>query len=200
MASSALATWQNSRLPALDELEAAHQSVGGSGPGRRYATDQLNRAYVVAISSQFQAFCRDLHSEASNFLVAFVNPPVLQLIFLQALESGRQLDRGNVQPSSLGSDFGRLGIDFWGEVVAPLVKGQTNAQKKRQAKLEQLNIWRNQIAHSDALTADELAKVGSTKPTLQNARRWRSACEQLAVRFDAVLADYIENLVQQKPW
>jgi hypothetical protein len=200
MPSAALATWQTGRLSRLDELESAHAAVGGSGPGRRYATEQINRAYVVAISSQFQAFCRDLHSEAAIFLVGFVAPSVLQPIFLQALESNRQLDRGNVQPGSLGSDFGRFGIEFWDDVIGTVVRGRTNLQKKRQLKLEQLNIWRNQIAHSDALTADEQRKVGKTKPTLQNGRRWRSACEFLAIRFDQVIGDYVENLVQQRPW
>jgi len=49
---------------ALDEIEAAHASVGGTGPGRRYATQQINQAYALLIASQFQGFCHDLHTES----------------------------------------------------------------------------------------------------------------------------------------
>ena len=51
--------------PRLDELEGVHASLTGTAPGRRWITDQLDRAYLVALSSQFQGFCRDLHSEAA---------------------------------------------------------------------------------------------------------------------------------------
>src|SRR5262249_19369869 len=38
--------------------------------GRRYATQQVNRAYAVLLASEFQGFCRDLYSECMDHVVA----------------------------------------------------------------------------------------------------------------------------------
>ena len=63
MPSVACYDWSVMRAAALDEIEHAHRSVGGTGRGRRYLTQQLNQAYAVLLSSQFQGFCLDLHEE-----------------------------------------------------------------------------------------------------------------------------------------
>jgi hypothetical protein len=72
MPSVALQDWLSVRAVALDEIENAHRRVGGTGPGRRYATQHLNQAYAVMLTAQFQAFCRDLHTECAYFLVPAV--------------------------------------------------------------------------------------------------------------------------------
>src|SRR5437870_518257 len=64
--------WHSVRARELDEVEAAHTAIGGSGPGRRTATQQINRAYAVLLASQFQGFCRDLHTECVDYLVALI--------------------------------------------------------------------------------------------------------------------------------
>lgn len=69
MPSKSFQAWRNERSVALDELEAAHQSVGGTGRGRRYATQQINQAYTVLLCSQFQGFCRDLQVECADYFV-----------------------------------------------------------------------------------------------------------------------------------
>src|SRR5260370_42071330 len=78
MPSLALQDWSRRRGAALDEIEHAHRSVGGTGPGRRYLTQQINQAYVVLLSSQFQGFCRDLPTDCADYLLASVAAPVLQ--------------------------------------------------------------------------------------------------------------------------
>ena len=50
--------------------EAVHANVGGTERGRRYATQQINRAYAVQLASEFQGFCRDLYSECMDHVVA----------------------------------------------------------------------------------------------------------------------------------
>jgi hypothetical protein len=97
---------------ALDRMEHAHRAVGGSSPGRRYATQQINQSYLVMLSSHFQQFCRDLHSEAVDHLLRGLDPALLPIV-LSSLTSDRRLDRGNPTPGNLGSDFGRLGMTFW---------------------------------------------------------------------------------------
>jgi len=117
MSSESLRRWNEVRIPALDEIEDAHQSVGGSERGRRYATQQINYAYVAILSSQFQAFCRDLYSESIDYLVTVV-PAALQEALREEFLLNRTLDRGNPHPGGVGSDFNRLGVDFWPEVNA----------------------------------------------------------------------------------
>ncbi len=54
MPSIAYRHWRTSRAKALDEIAHAHAAVGGTQRGRRYATQQINRAYAVMLASQFQ--------------------------------------------------------------------------------------------------------------------------------------------------
>src|ERR1700678_1885766 len=104
MASNSLRVWRSSRARALDEMENAHASIGGTGRGRRYATQQVNQAYAVMVASQFQGFCRDLHTESATVLVDFISPPALVTqIIRNRFVDGRQLESKNAQPSSLGS-------------------------------------------------------------------------------------------------
>src|SRR4028119_882755 len=69
MPSQSLLKGQGSRSRELDQIAAAH-AAGDAAPGRRYATQQINRAYRVLLAAQFQGFCRDLHSEAVDHLIA----------------------------------------------------------------------------------------------------------------------------------
>ncbi len=143
MPSQSYREWLSTRAKALDEIQAAHASLGGTGPGRRYATQQINQAYAVLVASQFQGFCRDLHTESVAQLIAFINPPVLVRHLVQArFTKGRQLDSRNAQPGSIGSDFELLGIKFWDEVDTHHPRS-----KDRKRDLEELNKWRNAIAH-----------------------------------------------------
>ncbi len=193
MPSQSYREWLSTRAKALDELEAAHASVGGSGPGRRYATQQINQAYAVLVASQFQGFCRDLHTESVARLVAFINPPAMVRHLVQArFTKGRQLDSKNAQPGSLGADFGLLGIKFWDEVDKHHPKS-----RDRRGELEELNNWRNAIAHQNF---DEVSQGGTPSPTLQQVRRWRSVCGRLARSFDEVMRGHLQSLVGRTPW
>ncbi|HLQ44895.1 MAG TPA: hypothetical protein VK137_09220, partial [Planctomycetaceae bacterium] len=73
------------------------------------ATQQLNHAYAVLLSSQFQGFCRSLHAECSGHLLSGVTAPRLKRILSQEFDQGRKLDRGNPNPGNIGADFSRLG-------------------------------------------------------------------------------------------
>lgn len=199
MPSRALHRWQHQAQDALDEIEQAHQAVGGVGPGRRYATQQINQAYVVMVSSQFQRFCRDLHSEAADHLTHDPNPnpnPNPRYSLLRSrLTEGRKLDSQNPNPGNLGSDFGRFefAAGFWGEVR----NADPSGMKQLQDELELLNVWRNAIAHQD-FTAPQLE--GRTTVRLGDARRWRSTCQALALRFDQVVSQRLQAILGVAPW
>lgn len=193
MPSASYRRWRTVRASSLEEITQAHAAVGGTGPGRRYTTEQLNRAFAVLLASQFQGFCRDLHSECVDHILAVLAPaPALVNLVRAEFTRGRQLDRGNARPSSLGADFGRLGIDLWDELKAY----DAAAEAWRQG-LELLNEWRNAIAHQD-FTSPKLG--GIMKLRLVQVRRWRTSCNRLARAADEVLRRHLQTLTGTSPW
>jgi hypothetical protein len=192
MPSDSLQAWRTTGQSALEELEAAHRSVGGAGPGRRYATQQINHAYAVLLSSQFQGFCRDLHTECADHFVQSVSIGPLQTALQNVLVRDRKLDRGNPNPGNIGSDFNRFGLIFWDEVTIADSRNQD-----RQSELEDLNVWRNAIAHQDF---DPTKLGGATFLRLQQVRDWRSVCNQLAASFDAVMRSHLLSFNGLAPW
>lgn len=87
-----LLTWQVDARRALDEIEAAHRAVGGTGRGRRFAVQQINQAYVVLLSSHFQRFCRALHTECVEHLIGAPQYAAIRLIMYSSLVEGRKLN------------------------------------------------------------------------------------------------------------
>lgn len=187
MPSRSLGRWTEDAAVALDRMEQAHQAVGGSSPGRRYATQQINQSYLVMLSSHFQQFCRDLHSEAVDHLLRGLDPALL-LIVQPVFISDRKLDRGNPTPGNLGSDFGRLGMTFWPDVNA--LHRHNAARAKR---LELMGHWRNAIAHQD-FRGNARHLGGRTEITLADVRRFRTACGALARAFDSAVASHIKAI------
>ncbi len=193
MPSSSYRRWTTIRANALDEIAQAHAAVGGTKRGRRYATQQVNQAYAMLLASQFQGFCRDLHTECVDHLVTALAPAPLLWPLVQAeFTRGRQLDRGNAQPASIGADFGRLGIDFWTEV-----EGYHPRNRGRKDALVLLNEWRNAIAHQDF---DPARLGGTTILRLTQVQRWRMACRHLARVFDEVMRRRLQTLTGISPW
>jgi len=193
MPSNALRNWRQRGGRALDELEAAHAALGGTGPGRRYATLQINQAYAVMLSSQFQLFCRDLHTEVVDLLTRpGAVTDVRYTILRTALTEGRKLDVGNPNPGNIGSDFDRLGLDFWREVRLAFP-----GVGKWRLRLEELNRWRNAIAHQDF---DPARLGGRTTLRLERVRGWRGACDVLAIRFDRVIGRHLSRIIGRKAW
>ena len=193
MPSTAFQKWCAGRAAALDGIEDAHHALGGSGPGRRIATQQLNQVYAVMLSSQFQGFCRDLHTECAKLLVAPVLSPNLQrALFLNAV-FGRKLDMGNPNPGHIGADFNRLGLLFW-----PAVDADHPRNPQRKGLLEELNAWRNAISHQ-AFTPSML-KGGRVILPLSQVQGWRKACDGLARSFDNVLRGHMLAMTSVAPW
>jgi len=193
MPSNALIGWRRDGAKALDEMEAAHAALGGTGPGRRHATLQINQAYAVMLSSRFQLYCRDLHTEAADSLTRASGVPDLRLMILRtALTEGRKLDSGNPNPGNIGSDFDRFGFSFWNElnIAFPGMAGW-------RLRLEELNRWRNAIAHQDF---DPTRLGGRTTLRLDRVRGWRRACNVLAIRFDRVTGTYLSRIIGASPW
>jgi hypothetical protein len=193
MPSRALVIWESSQQVELDRLEAAHLAVGGAGPGRRMAMQHLNDAYIVLLAAHFQQFCRELHTEAVLAVAASTQHADL---FERALLLGRQLERGNATPGTLGADFKRLDIELW-----PALASRYRRTRAYQSRLEQLNVWRNAVAHGDfRLSPAARATVAGTARTLAFARSCRTCCQALARQFDTVVAAALAGRLGGSPW
>jgi len=195
--STALATWRADRQQRLDELLAAHQTVGGAGPGRRWRTRELNWALTLRLAGEFQGFARDLHDLAVDFFVDVVSGGNVDLadVLRERTTTNRQLDRGNAQPGSLGSDFALLGLPLW-----PALQHADSRASDWGPSLERLNRARNAIAHADADTLDLLRRQGHPV-TLAAVRAWRRDLDRLAVTMDDVVSAYLDRLLGHgRPW
>lgn len=193
--SLALQQWQTAAAQAFDEIEAAHRAVGGRHPGRRYATQQINFAYVTLLSARFQGFARSLHSQVADVIAAGSLNPNYSVLIQENLTRSRDLDRHNPQPNALANDFGRFGIDVWTELTA-----LDRRTVGRRAKLVQLVEWRNAIAHHDYEQKLAAGKLSRTNVDLGACTDWRSVLNQLAKGLDQVSAEQCEALGLPRPW
>jgi hypothetical protein len=193
MPSQAFRHWSRTRATELDQVEAAHTLLGGTARGRRYTTQQINRAYAVLLASQFQGFARDLHTEAVDYLVVAIPDLGFRMAIRQELLWNRQLDTKNANQGTIGGDFGRLGIPgFWAQVDSVFANNH-----RRRRWLDDLNTWRNAIAHQ---TFDSAELGGTTKLRLANVQRWRRGCNKLAASLDGVVGAYIQSVTGSSPW
>ena len=143
MPSLALKTWRTDRAASLDEIDKFHRSVGGSGSPSRLPMEQLNQSFALLLSSEFQGFCRDLHTECAGAVARILPNIELQDLLRGNLVLGRRLDTGNPNPGNIGADFNRFNFAFW-----PLVDAAHPRNSGRKVLLEQMNRWRNAIAHN----------------------------------------------------
>lgn len=190
MHSVALTLWQAYRCWQLDKFEEIHRAIGSNVQAVKAAREQINQAYVLMLSSQFQGFCRELHSECVDHLVAAISSPIMRSIVRQNFVAARMLDRVNVRPESINEDFNRLGLIFWNEVDTLDAKA-----KDRRKRLVELNECRNAIAHHDFKPGSVASNV-----TLAMVRQWRSACNGLASDFDQVMHHHLTSLLGRSPW
>ena len=119
--------------------------------------------------------------------------PTLRKLLLAGLILNRNLDRGNPSPCNLGADFGRFDLPFW-----PRVDAHRAPNPQRRAALEELNEWRNAIAHQDFVPA--MLRAGRPILQLAQVQTWRKACDGLAWSFDDVLRAHLQTVTGTSPW
>lgn len=204
MPSHSHVTWTTHSRRTLDQIEQGHVRVSGSvGPGRRYAALWVNYAYTMSLSSLFQQYCRELHTECVDVLISRVEipgvaPAALRDMLSEQIVLNRRLDQGNPNPSSLGSDFRRFGIDLWAEIRA---RSPRKCAVNRRL-LDELNLWRNAIAHQDfrQRTLDGKPYPFPAYLQLNLVRRWRRTCEDIAGDLDVILEQRMRMLIGRAPW
>ncbi len=195
MASRALQEWRTDACAAFDEIEHAHRAVGGTRPGRRFLTQQLNYAYVMLLAGRFQGFARALHSQTAAIVAYGTHNATYRRVLWESLTHNRALDRHNAQPNSIAEDFNRFGIDVWAAL-----DGARTGNDERRRKLWALIEWRNAIAHDDIDARLAKGVLASARINLDQCKSWRSALGVLATSLDAVAADSCEALELPRPW
>jgi hypothetical protein len=174
MPSRALREWRTTQRAELDRLEAAARAAE---PALR---QQLVDAYIVLLAGQFQRYCRSLHKEAVELAANSLQPAGAGVVMRHVLMRRRQLDRGNAHSAALVADFGWLAKDFWADLAQ-----QDPRNGRRRHRLEQLNAWRNAVAHQTLPpTGATVALVMGTARTLRWTRVWRANCSALAQQLD----------------
>lgn len=195
MASRALLDWRTDACSAFDELENAHRAVGGTRPGRRFVTQQLNYAYVTLLAARFQGFARALHSQTADEIAAAAHTLDYTVLLFESLTNARALDRQNAHPLAIGKDFERFGIAVWEQVDS-----MRSGNDERRRKLEALIGWRNAIAHHDIDAKLNKGALHPAKINFDTCRSWRSALGVLAACLDRAAADRCEMLGIARPW
>jgi hypothetical protein len=195
VASTSLQDWQTDAAAAFEEIENAHRAVGGTKPGRRFVTQQLNYAYVTLLAARFQGFARALHTQTADAIAEGAHSQIFRVLLFDSLTHNRALDKQNAQPNSIAEDFDRFGLDIWKQ-VGEARKGNDERRKKLWA----LITWRNAIGHHDI---DAKLAKGALNPVtinLSTCKSWRSALNVLAGSLDKVAADQCQALGLSRPW
>ena len=193
MPSRALQEWRTTQRAEPDRLETA---AGRLGMPDRALRQQLVDAYIVLLAAHFQRYCRGLHDDVSAIAMDRVRPASLSIVLDALLHERRHLDRGNASASALAADFRRLGMNVWEELIR---RDGRNGQRQR--RLDQLNAWRNAIAHQAfPLSAENARRVAGTGRTLAWARLWRRDCSSLARQLDELAGLRLAELVERQPW
>jgi hypothetical protein len=196
MTSVALQAWRSTRANRLDRLQSAHTAIGGSGPGRRWLTEELNHALILRLAAEFQGFARELHDEVSMAIADSLSGGVAQRrnALDRAFTTTRRLNRGNATAEVLAHDFGLLGLVLWDEL-------QQRFSRPRQwrDRLGLLNDARNGLAHADQQKIDRVANAGWPL-TLRSAQRWRGTLDALASGIDRVTGDHLRRVFGVRAW
>jgi hypothetical protein len=190
MPSRALQEWRTTQRVELDRLDAAVRA------SERALRQQLVDAYILMLAAHFQRYCRGLHDEAVTLAANQVLPTSLGHLLRVRLIDGRQLDRSNARSSTLEADFARFDMRFWDELIE--LDGRN---ERRRLQLNQLNVWRNAVAHQGfRLSTSNAAAVAGTARTLRWARVWRRNCAALAQQIDRIVSRRLTSLIGRRPW
>ena len=187
--------WRTDASAAFDEIENAHKAVGGSKPGRRFLTQQLNYAYTMLLAARFQGFARALHAQTADAIALGAHDANYAELLYGSLTNNTALERHNAHPNSIADDFERFGLDIWAEV-----DGERSGNDERRKKLWALITWRNAIAHDDIDAKLKRSALEPSTISLATCRGWRSALNILATSLDKVAADRCQALGLPRPW
>lgn len=153
---------------------AAHETVGGLEPGRRYDVEGLNRAAVLMLCAHFEGYVEDVMREALTALNADIDAAPLVAGF------------HNPWPDRIDDLFAFLGMSKPSRAVS----WQRASNASVRENLEGMVRTRNRIAH------------GTTGVSVHkgDVTRYRKYVEGFATRFDRQVRAQVRSLVGTYPW
>jgi len=192
MPSHALLSWQNSRLPRLNQIDIQNVTLAAIVPLNPDLVDENLRGYVMLLAAHFQGFCRDLHSGCIQATANAIPAPML-LMFQTLCQQSRELDRANAKYAGIKADFERFGFDLTAALRANPATAAINDGYI--TRINHLNAWRNYAAHHNALPPPYGGPF--TLPTVQI---WKDSCNGLAIELDRIMYNQIQALTGIAPW
>ncbi len=157
----------------------------------------MNEALVLRLAAEFQGFASDLHDAACDVFAAWTvqGNPAVEHVVRSRLREGRDLDRGNAHPGSIGKDFGRFGFEVW-----PALALRDSSSSRHNQSLDRLNAARNALAHADEAAMAALRSEGFPL-VLRTYQRWRHDLDALAGNLDAEVGAQLARLFgRPSPW
>jgi hypothetical protein len=173
VASNAL-TGLTVRLRDVDQLMAAHTTVGGLEPGRRYDVEGLNRAAILMLCAHFEGYVEDVMREALSGLSPNIDATPLLANF------------HNPWPDRIDELFAFIGMSH----PCRAISWQRASNAAVRDNLGNLVRTRNRIAHGTTGVAVRKADV----------TRYRGYVEGFATRFDRLVRTRVRELTGTHPW
>lgn len=140
----------------------------------------------MLLSGHFQGFCRNLYSECAQ-IFALRAPASLQATIQVQFFAELKLNHSNPTMNSIRRDFERFGftLDF----------NADPANRPRAIHLDELNRWRNAVAHQEPT-----APAGMPALTLTAVKGWLISCDGIANWLDAIMYNELLRILGAPPW
>jgi len=195
MTSPALTTWQSRRLPRLDRLIALHPDTAGSTTDPAVA-EEWTHALVLRLTSEFQGFCRDLHTDLARTIARLLteqNENTRSLVFA-GLTRRRALEQYSATVESISGDFNRLSVD-----LVVLLSTHPRAGPQWADELTLLHVARNGVVHDDPNKIEKLTQA-SRELSIETVTRWRNWVDGLVGAMDDVASSRMSELFGVIRW
>lgn len=220
MASTASTNFEANKVD-IDRLWAIHETIAGSGPGRKHDVEVLNRSAIVFITACWEAYVEDVATEAFDFLLAQaasanVIPAKVRTLaskeLIEAADKRRVWEladggwrtvlanhRGAVMDrwvASLNTPKARQVDDLFEDLVGLAALSshwswQSMSAENAKTKLDGYITARGQIAHR-VHHDDTVYKSWGTD--------FLHHVEKLVEKTDKVVSEHLLSLVNKSPW
>ncbi|MBU0507252.1 hypothetical protein KKH27_00250 [bacterium] len=118
-------------LKDIDRLLEIHEDVGGTGAGRRYNLEVLNKSAIVLICASWEAYCEDLCKEAFDHLLSSTAEPKTLPNSLKTAVASSWCEKKARNP-----------MDYW-ELAGSAWRTKTRASVERILDTFHAPKWRN---------------------------------------------------------
>ncbi len=151
---------------------------------------------LVALVTQFQIYCRELHDETVALYTSGLETRRASVL-ARALTLRRHLDERNPHLAALDNDFGRMGI-----ALGNALRRHSEDAGRDLACLETLIKFRNAIVHGSEERIAAMSSTEEISATLPSYLHYKSALERLAEDIDTVVATEVSRTLgmHHAPW